>query len=398
MEQSQNDEDEEMQTGNASGECQVSQTGPQLDESVKKIQQLMYQDKAVAINYVVNLIVIRLKQQKQIELSKKNLKQSLEDEQMMKKIQNIEEECRSNVNEIDKQRNSLASKLNDEYREISDQLQLFGKIRSQLKIDVGAGRAALDILNNRLNELKETARQQVMESNSLMTRYHSCKSELTGTLEQLKGQNDAEHASYNEAKPKHEIIIKGLDAKVMECSEKIKEKEEEFCKLQSEKDQFFKQCKNLKLSSEQELANVQQEMDSFEEEIKLQHDEQFTPYDKKNSQQKEERQTLEKELCIRQEKLRDLTEANERFRKLQEQRKQKCEQSVPKGGTIGSGGTNKVNSPGRAKMQSSDNREAKPESFDLDEIESYHYDNEMSLLSLPSNTMFRQHFKKTKKK
>uniref|UniRef100_A0AAG5CWQ9 Uncharacterized protein n=1 Tax=Anopheles atroparvus TaxID=41427 RepID=A0AAG5CWQ9_ANOAO len=383
-----------MQTGIASGECQVGQNGPQQDEIVQKIQQLMYQDKAAAIAEVVNLIVIRLKRQKQLALSNKQLKQALNDEQMMTKIQNIEEECRSGVNEIEKQRNFLASKLNDEYREISDQLQLFGKIRSQLKIDVGAGRAALDILNNRFNEMKEIARQQVVESNSLMTCYHTCKSELTGRLEQLKGQNDAEHASHNEAKPKQEIMIKGRDAKTMELSEKIKGTEEEFCKLQSETDQFIKQCQNMKLSNEQELADFQQEMDSFEKGIKLDYDERFPPYDKKKCQQKEEMQTLENEICIRQEQVRNLTEANERFRKLQEQRKQKCAE----GETIGSGGTKKLNSPGRAKMQSSENRAAKTESFDLDEIESYHYDNQMSLLSVPSNGILGQHFKKTKKK
>uniref|UniRef100_A0AAG5CWI0 Uncharacterized protein n=1 Tax=Anopheles atroparvus TaxID=41427 RepID=A0AAG5CWI0_ANOAO len=353
------------------------------NEYVQKIQQLMYQDKTAAIAEVVNLTFITLKQEEQIALLDQYLKQVSMKNEMVQKTLLSEQQCLGAVQAVEKQRNSMAAKLSSERDQTNAQLKSCEKIRSQMKNEVVASREAMEKLIRGLNEMKEIVNKQAMENESLKTRYDTCKSELTEKIEKQKRLNDAQRASYDEATAKFESMIKERDAEVMELSEKLNGMNEKLCKLRSERDQAAKMFEQCKLDCEQASFNMKQKRDTFKKELKERHDEQVLAWNKEISELEERKKLLENEKRSLEEQEQVLIEANQRYKEEEEQFELKNMQHVSKGETLPAGGTRKI---------------TPDKSFDLDEIESYHYDNEMSLqLDSSSNYFLGRHFKQPKK-
>uniref|UniRef100_A0A182JKM6 Uncharacterized protein n=1 Tax=Anopheles atroparvus TaxID=41427 RepID=A0A182JKM6_ANOAO len=286
---------------------------------------------------ILNLTLITRRQLKHIDLLDKILKQVLKEKEAVQESLLSEQQCLGAVQAVEKQRSSMAAKVNSERDIINAKLESCEKIRSDLKSEVAqtcvSRREEMEKLIKDLNQMAVIEKKQAKINESLKTRYETCKSELTASIEKQQKKNDAQRAFFDKMKTKFELEIKKRNAEVMELSEKLKRMNEKLCKIQSEKTLAIDVFEYCKRNGEQELFDLKQKKAGLEKELKERHDAQVA-WNQETRRLEEKQTLLEGAKRALEEQEQALIKANERYKEEEVKLKLMSTQHESEGDTL----------------------------------------------------------------
>uniref|UniRef100_A0AAG5DWZ5 Uncharacterized protein n=1 Tax=Anopheles atroparvus TaxID=41427 RepID=A0AAG5DWZ5_ANOAO len=283
---------------------------------------------------ILNLTLITRRQLKHIDLLDKILKQVLKEKEAVQESLLSEQQCLGAVQAVEKQRSSMAAKLNSERDIINAKLESCEKIRSDLKNEVTARNEEMEKLIKDLNQMAVIEKKQAKINESPKTRYETCKSELTASIEKQQEEKDAQRAFFDEMKTKFELEIKKRNAKVMENSEKLKRMNEKLCKLQSEQTLAIEEFEHCKRNGEQELIDLKQNKAGLEKELKERHEAQVLAWNQETRRLEDKQKILEGAKRALEEQEQALIKANKRYKAEEEHFELMSEQHESEGDTL----------------------------------------------------------------
>ncbi|XP_058128925.1 uncharacterized protein LOC131271495 [Anopheles coustani] len=269
-----------------------------------------------------------------------------------------DEEYQSAVETLKHQRQKLAHKFEAEHQKIDSFVKQIEQAQLQEKNEVRINRVTMEKLNKHIAAMGGKASKQANEYSALLQCCSSCKSELTGNIEELEKEIEGLSAALNESTSKYEMLKKEYALKNIKLSDDvaqmqyeheqmkpiISEKHETISKLKFLQEKAAEDLKQMNLKNEQNMNNLRKELVDVEQETKKLVDEKQHACDA-ISKLKESIRSEENEIRALQEKTssvekhaakldEDLKTAEYRINGLEEQLQQQKKEPTTTGITI----------------------------------------------------------------